>query len=413
MKEKVTLESALADVITNARNPIYNYVLARKYDDIGQTSAALSYYLRAAEFAPYTLLAYESMMRVAQCLMAQGDRWFHVRGTLLRAVSMQPKRPEAYYLLARAYQVTREWEECHTICKIAEAVTTDDQEPLRTDIGYPGKYFFTFQRGVVGWELGQIDETLHILYSLRKRTDISIGYMEAVENDLKNVGNTSRPSVPYLQEHHSQLRYKFPGSANIGRNYSQAYQDMFVLSLLNGKRNGRYVEIGSGHSTKNSNTYLLETEYDWTGLSIDIDEKTVKEFNQNRFNRAIVADAVTIDYTDILPEGDYDYLQVDCEPPAQTLAALQHLPLDKVRFAVITFEHDAYAEREEIVREQSRKYLQSYGYQLVVDNIAEDRWACFEDWWVHPALVNPQIVKRMLCVDGKTKKAGLYMLDKL
>ncbi len=33
----------------------------------------------------------------------------------------------------------------------------------------------------------------------------------------------------------------------IKENHSQAYQDLFVLTMLGGKKNGRYLEIGGNH----------------------------------------------------------------------------------------------------------------------------------------------------------------------
>ena len=47
------------------------------------------------------------------------------------------------------------------------------------------------------------------------------------------------------------LKHRFSGYTKVFQNYSQAYQDLFVLSMLNGKRNGKYVEIGSNDPQKN------------------------------------------------------------------------------------------------------------------------------------------------------------------
>ena len=45
--------------------------------------------------------------------------------------------------------------------------------------------------------------------------------------------------------------------------------------------------------------------------------------------------------------------------------------------------------------EKSRKLLRSYGYKLVVNNVAPDDWRAYEDWWVHPDLVNNDTIKEM------------------
>ena len=47
---------------------------------------------------------------------------------------------------------------------------------------------------------------------------------------------------------------------------SQLKQDLFVLSELNFKKNGFFVEFGASNGIDLSNTYLLETEFGWNGI---------------------------------------------------------------------------------------------------------------------------------------------------
>lgn len=44
---------------------------------------------------------------------------------------------------------------------------------------------------------------------------------------------------------------------------------------------------------------------------------------------------------------------------------------------MITFEHDFYADEKNGVREKSREYIYSIGYELVVNNIAPDENSSF------------------------------------
>ena len=85
----------------------------------------------------------------------------------------------------------------------------------------------------------------------------------------------------------NKYKYQFKNLDKIGKNYSETFQDMFVLSVLNGKENGTYLEFGCNHYQKCNNTFLLETKFDWKGLSIDIDEDLIELFNKNRKNPAI------------------------------------------------------------------------------------------------------------------------------
>ena len=213
-------------------------------------------------------------------------------------------------------------------------------------------------------------------------------------------------TLEYNAQDYEQLRVKFPGAKEIKHNYSQAFQDMFVLTMLNGKRNGKFFEIGCGDPEFRSNTKLLE-ELGWTGTSVDIDPALTAKFAEVRKAEVITADATQLDY-DILIRQDYDYLQVDCEPAAISFATLLKIPLEKYRFAVVTFEHDAYHGSD--IRERSRKYLKSQGYVLIAGDIAYNRYDSFEDWWVHPDLIDPKIVDRMCENSDGIKKADNYML---
>ena len=78
------------------------------------------------------------------------------------------------------------------------------------------------------------------------------------------------PNCPrYFRNNYENLKTKFTGAENIENNWSQSMQDIFVMSMLNGKRNGVYVEIGADQPRVISNTYLLEKDFDWSGISFE------------------------------------------------------------------------------------------------------------------------------------------------
>jgi hypothetical protein len=172
-------------------------------------------------------------------------------------------------------------------------------------------------------------------------------------------------------------------------------QEEFVLNILNNKREGHYVELGAFHSTQGSNTHILETEYDWKGISFEIEKDRRDEFNLNRKNLC-EGDALKFDYLKYFKENDFptqiDYLQVDIDGgydekgrpaanPYTTFHGLIALPLTQYRFNVITFEHDANMYyKNTFMRDMQRELLDSLGYSLVVREI-------HEDWWVDPNVI--------------------------
>jgi hypothetical protein len=55
-------------------------------------------------------------------------------------------------------------------------------------------------------------------------------------------------------------------------------QEKFVIEIFNGKKDGVYVELGAFDSKLGSNTFHLESEYDWNGISFEILEDRKLEF---------------------------------------------------------------------------------------------------------------------------------------
>lgn len=178
----------------------------------------------------------------------------------------------------------------------------------------------------------------------------------------------------------------------ISNSPSQANQDSFVMNMLNWKKNGFYLEIGAYHSYNISNTYCLENNYGWTGISIEIEPALCDEFNSVRKNKCFNLDATNADYSKLLKSvnapSQIDYLQLDIEPANNTLSALKAIPLDEYRFSVITFEHDLYADpRNELVQHEAFEILSSHGYKRVIKNL-QNAGIPFEDWYVDSLIVD-------------------------
>ena len=47
---------------------------------------------------------------------------------------------------------------------------------------------------------------------------------------------------------------------------SQVFQDLFVIHFLNKKKFGHFIEIGVGDGKIISNTYMLESKFQWDGI---------------------------------------------------------------------------------------------------------------------------------------------------
>lgn len=183
--------------------------------------------------------------------------------------------------------------------------------------------------------------------------------------------------------------------------YGQAEQDKFVLNILKEKRNGYFLEIGSNHPVNINNTYLLESKYDWKGIMVEYDQKYVEAYKEYRPNSIhVMKDATTIDYKGLFEEhkvpSSVDYLQIDLEAnngsTIRTLERLDQEIFDTYTFATVTFEHDIYHTNYGDTRNKSREIFKKRGYVCVFEDINNKGIDPYEDWYVHPSLVDMNTV---------------------
>jgi Methyltransferase FkbM domain len=198
---------------------------------------------------------------------------------------------------------------------------------------------------------------------------------------------------------------------------SQLYQDLYVLDTLNYKENGFFVEFGAADGHHNSNTWLLEKKFNWTGILseparvhhprlfvnrncfvttecvwtstgeyMDFCEtqngelSTLEDFihsgrlsGEDLLNRQVYK-VNTISFTDLLDKyrapADMDYLSIDTE--GSELDILSSLDWSRYSFKIITCEHNHTPQRARI-----NAFLASKGYRWVNESFAD-----FDDWFI-------------------------------
>jgi FkbM family methyltransferase len=197
---------------------------------------------------------------------------------------------------------------------------------------------------------------------------------------------------------------------------SQLRQDLFVLSELNFKTNGYFVEFGATNGIDLSNTHLLEKSFGWSGILSEPARCWIKDLQKNRcanistncvwkesgstlmFNEADIAelstiaaynesddhkehrkqgnkyDVTTVSLNDLLSKFNapmqIDYLSIDTE--GSEYAILSNFDFTKHSFSIITCEHNFSP-----VREQIYSLLSKHGYIRKYQNLSK-----FDDWYV-------------------------------
>lgn len=200
---------------------------------------------------------------------------------------------------------------------------------------------------------------------------------------------------------------------------SQIKQDLFVLSELNFKRGGFFVEFGATNGIDLSNTYLLEKEFGWDGIlaeparcwhselyknrTCDIETScvwresnsvlnfsevnlaelsTVSSFSKSDFHYRArknkqTYNVNTISLIDLLKKfnapNEIDYLSIDTEGSEYEI--LKNFDFGLYHFNVITCEHNFSP-----VREKLFNLLSKNGYTRKYSGLS--KW---DDWYVKEA----------------------------
>lgn len=190
--------------------------------------------------------------------------------------------------------------------------------------------------------------------------------------------------------------------------YSQSSQDLFVQYCTQHKRNGTFLEIGACHPTHFNNTYVLETQYNWRGVMIEIDPKYEIMYKRDRSPNTsyYIGDARSAPYAQLLADQNMpshiDYLQVDVDvdtkSTVETIIHLDNTVFDKYTFGCVTFEHDIYLGDFFDTQKTARDIFAKRGYILAFPNVRLDwlgRSCAYEDWYVHPSIISESYIKKI------------------
>lgn len=195
------------------------------------------------------------------------------------------------------------------------------------------------------------------------------------------------------------------------KNYSQASQDLFVLSLFNDNVQRTFVDIGCYLPDVLNNTLLLEQK-GWQGISIDIEDFSDKWKVRN--TPFVCADALICDYKQLFKTYKFpntiDYLSVDIEGEGLRYIALKRVLESGYDFKVITVEHDAYRGYNLTERLPQRQFLEKMGYLLLCSDVYVDNFNFpFEDWWINPKYIKEKKYGKYLC----SNKPGIDIIKNI
>lgn len=384
----------LYEYIQDPTNPLKCYNLGVNYYMIKHYGEAVSFFLRAAEHSEGDL-RFNSMLHVAFCYRALGGRNYTLNSIYKGLVAQFPDRPEPYYHLAELCKKENANVDGYMWSNLA-LTHMDNVNNKFEYLELANAAQVLFLKSHFAWLMDKPEESRITLQRILKEHlyELDDEQRDYLRGRLTGLGMA--PEWKTIQKYDDkdnkwQWIYKFNGIEEIDHNHSQALQDMFVLYCHNGKKNGTYLEIGAAFPYYTNNSALLE-QFGWRGVGLELNDDMIQNYNEYRKNKSLKINALEADYDALLTEycgtTDIDYLQLDIKTSEDTYEALLKIPFDKYRFAVITYEHDDYVDTTQTFKQKAREYLWSKGYALAVPDVSPIDGYSFEDWWIHPDMID-------------------------
>jgi len=195
-----------------------------------------------------------------------------------------------------------------------------------------------------------------------------------------------------------------------------AYQDLFVILMNKELKDGWYIEIGSNHPMNSNNSYILENKYGWKGIMVELDGSFLQLYKEIRpLAIPIIGDATQIDYVSYLQNNNFpanlNYLQIDVEADNKstldTIKLFDNSVFDHYKFGTVTFEHDIYRGDFFDTRSISREIFLKRGYVRLFSDVCVwvyNTWCPYEDWYVHPDIIDNDLIQKILSDPENTEK---------
>lgn len=201
----------------------------------------------------------------------------------------------------------------------------------------------------------------------------------------------------------------------------QSIKNKFITSVLDSKRNGFFVEIGSCNPIFTNITYSLERYSGWNGIMVEYEGPYFSSYNYGRPNSTHITQNISdVNFSTIFQDNNapnnIDYLQIDLEQnnpsTITTIQLLENQVMNNYKFATIIFQQDTYNNTIDNSRTVSREIFDSLGYLRVFTDVTSDN-TVFEDWYVYPSLVDNAVVNKITQPQSLSFSDIETILDKL
>jgi hypothetical protein len=195
IKIKTEIEKLLTNYALDPENPESNFLLGLWYEREGHNAPALSYFLRSAERSDNINFQYLSLIKCYFCYERQGTRDNTAKSILLQAISILPRRPEAYYLACKFHEKRNQWSDCYAYACQALEVCEFNLEELECDVEYPGKYGLFFGKAISAYWWGKGDEARETFNYILDNYDLPHKDKNLIHDNIIRIGGEIKDNI--------------------------------------------------------------------------------------------------------------------------------------------------------------------------------------------------------------------------
>ena len=224
------IEKYLAQLIKDPENDHINFELAYAYEKEKQYAAAISYYLRCAEYTYNNIMASECLLRCSLAINKQGGRDQKELHYIKQAIGASPCSLEPYHIASLYFSWRGKYRDSYLYACLGINIQENNiqKKPFLKEINF-SIYELYYQKAMCGSKIGKINESRQIYVDILQNFKLSNDIRYKIIKNINALRQADHPIISYNKDKKSKLKYQFQNYEKINENFSQIYQDMFVL----------------------------------------------------------------------------------------------------------------------------------------------------------------------------------------
>ncbi len=195
------IEKYLAQLIKDPENDHINFELAYAYEKEKQYAAAISYYLRCAEYTSNNTLASECLIRCSFSISKQGGRDQKELHYIKQAMGASPCSLETYHVASLYFSWRGEYRDSYLYSCLGINIHENNlqKQPFSKEINF-SIYDLYCQKAICGSKIGKFNEARQIYIKILQNFKLSNHTRSYIINNVNALKRVNHPIISYNKD---------------------------------------------------------------------------------------------------------------------------------------------------------------------------------------------------------------------